>query len=408
MKQLSAIILLLLAALTGTAQRHVIYADNIASLQVVAGTRWQEMPVIRLGGPEAIKISFDELSHEYHRFSYRLTHLESDFTESQGLFVSDYVSGFHEGLVIEDCEESINTTQLYTHYSFQIPNAQCRITLSGNYRLDILDDNADGERVLSAYFMVSEQSANVGVGYVVDTDIDVRKSHQQVELRVDYSRLGATDPRTQIKGYVLQNNRWDNAVSLPPASRINQSMLEWTHCRDLIFPAGNEYHKFEILDIHRNSLNVENNVWDADNEVWHTFLWADYRRGSYVYDEAAKGAFYIRNTYNSENDIASEYVVVHFTLNSDPLPYPLYVNGAWTLDSFLPQYEMQYNEQQKCYEVAVPLKYGYYSYQYLMLDGNTPLVPPTEGSFYQTPNNYNALIYYRSPSDRTDRLVGFK
>ena len=76
------------------------------------------------------------------------------------------------------------------------------------------------------------------------------------------------------------------------------------------------------------------------------------------------------------------------------------------------------------YEAIVPLKYGYYSYQYLMFnDGdivegdvtenelvgtNTaePMIPPTEGSFHETRNIYNALIYYRGNTDRADRLVG--
>ena len=68
------------------AQRHIIYSPDIASLQVVAGIRWQELPIIRLGGREAINISFDELSHTYQRYTYRITHLEADFMESDGLF----------------------------------------------------------------------------------------------------------------------------------------------------------------------------------------------------------------------------------------------------------------------------------------------------------------------------------
>ena len=55
------------------------------------------------------------------------------------------------------------------------------------------------------------------------------------------------------------------------------------------------------------------------------------------------------------------------------------------------------------------LKLGYYSYQYVMLnnDGTTAIMP-TEGSFFQTENKYQTLIYYRGQGDRTDRLVGFK
>ena len=391
------------------AQRHIIYSPDIASLQVVAGIRWQELPIIRLGGREAINISFDELSHTYQRYTYRITHLEADFMESDGLFTSDYLAGLNGSLTIEDAEESINTYQLYTHYRLQIPNEDCRITMSGNYRLDVIDDNGDGDTpVLSVFFMVYEDKVPVGLSYSDNTDIDVRKNHHQVTLNIDYSRLGATDPRRQIKGYVLQNMRWDNAVYLPEAPIINQKMLRWEHCRKLIFDAGNEYHKFEMLDIHRNSLNVENNSWDG--EKWHTILWPDIDRPSYVYDETPKGAFYIRNSDNRENDITSDYVLVHFILKPKqpgPFPYPLYVNGVWTNDLFLEKYEMHYDYARKMYEAIVPLKYGYYSYQYLMLkpDGTTA-IPPTEGSFYETRNMYNALIYYKSNTDRADRLVG--
>lgn len=406
------------------AQRHIVFSDEIASLQVVAGLRWQEMPIIKLRGRERINISFDDLSHTYRRFTYSVTHLEADWTPSDGLFTSDYLAGFQDGLTIEDFDESINTTQNYTHYRLSLPNEQCRFTMSGNYRVDIKDDNDDERPMLSVFFMVNEDAVNVGLACSDNTDIDVRKSHQQVDVSVDYSPLRATDPRRQIKGYVVQNGRWDNARIMPEAPRISQRLLEWVHCRDFIFEAGNEYHKFEILDVHRNSLNVENNAWDG--EEWHTILWPDYNRPSYVYDEVPKGAFFIRNSDNRESDITSEYVNVHFILKSDPLPYRLFVNGTWTNDRFLPKYEMFYDIDRKVYEAVVPLKYGYYSYQYLMLpDGeivegdvrynekvgcNTtePLIPPTEGSYYQTRNTYNALIYYRGTNDRADRLVGVR
>lgn len=396
------------------AQRNVILSDKVASLQVVAGTRWQELPVIRLNGHEPVNISFDWLSHEYRRLSYRITHLEADFTPSEDVFTTDYLEGFDSGLTIDDYQQSINTLLDYTHYRLQIPNDHCQLTMSGNYRLDIIDDDDDETVVASAFFMVNEAAVSATMQMTPNTDIDFRHSHQQIELSVDYSPLRAVDARRQIKGYVLQNRRWDNAATLPAATRMSQQLLEWTHCKDLIFNGGNEYHKFEILDIHRNSMNVESNVWE--NEQWHTILWPDYNRPSYVYDETAQGAFYIRNSDNSENDITSEYVLVHFLLQSPPLSQRLFVNGEWTCDRFLPQYEMHYDSDRKVYEAIVPLKYGYYSYQYLMLDSSdikddgtnttSPSIPPTEGSFYETRNRYDALIYYRGTNDRADRLVG--
>ena len=87
--------------------------------------------------------------------------------------------------------------------------------MSGNYRLDIYDDNGDSDTpVMKIFFMVFEDRVPISLSYSDNTDIDVRKNHHQVTLSIDYTRLGATDPRRQIKGYVLQNMRWDNAVYL--------------------------------------------------------------------------------------------------------------------------------------------------------------------------------------------------
>ena len=70
---------------------------------------------------------------------------------------------------------------------------------------------------------------------------------------------------------------------------------------------------------------------------------------------------------------------------------------------------MEYDETEKCYKAAIVQKQGYYSYQFVMKDKQGVIRPmPTEGNFYQTENKYQALIYYRGPGDRTDRLVGYQ
>src|SRR3712207_5715889 len=114
------------------AQRHEILLPHIASLQVVAGDDWMSMPVISLDGHTPIHISFDDLTHEYHRYSYRLEHCEADWTVSDQLFESDYCVGFASGNTIDDFRESQGTNELYTHYHLQIPNDRCRPKMSGN------------------------------------------------------------------------------------------------------------------------------------------------------------------------------------------------------------------------------------------------------------------------------------
>ena len=341
------------------AQRHEILSPTITSLQVVAGKDWLLPPITQLGG-EPINISFDDLTHEYHRYTYRIEHCEADWTTSEEIFTSDYCEGYYEDNPIDDLVESINTNTLYTHYSLQIPNERCRLKIGGNYRLTVVDNK----------------------------------------------NLTVTSPETQIKTVVMQNGRWDNAVVNAKPQYLMSDGLRWDHCRDFIFNGGNEYRKFEILDPGHPTLGVETISWDGEN--YNAMIWTDEPRQSYIYDEDANGAFYIRNSDNFENDYSSDYILTHFRLKSPRLEGKVYLNASWTYDRFEPKYEMQYDDLAQLYTTTLPLKQGYYSYQYLWLrnDGTTAPVP-SEGNFYQTENQYQALVYYCPIGGRTDRLVGF-
>lgn len=406
-RALPTLLVTLFLSLYADAQNHTIYSDRIATLQVVAGNDWQKPPIVKLNDRKGISISFDDLTHDYHRYTYSVTHCERDWSVSEGVFTSDYLSGLQDDKTIDAYEESINTNQLYNHYTLHIPNDECRITMSGNYRVDVIDYDTK-DTMLTARFMVVEPIANASVQILTNTDIDIRRSHQQLDLRVDYpSSLTVHDPRTQFSVKVFQNNRIDDAVTCPPAPQLLNGSMRWTHCRDLIFDGGNEFHKFEFLDPHRNSLNVEEVRWDG--ETYHVHMYHDYPRPSYVYDEDANGAFYIRNSDNVDNEFTTDYFIAHFYLDCPrKLEGTVYVNGAWSINNLSEKYAMEYDENDHCYHAAIPLKMGYYSYQYLFIpDGsNEAKLCPTEGSFYQTENRYTVLTYFRGQLDRADRLVG--
>ena len=138
------------------AQRHEIISNRIASLQVMVGNDWLSPPIMTLNGNSPLNIDFDDLTHEYHRYVYKVEHCEADWTPSEDLFVSDFIDGFNDGRALEDLEESLNTNVLYTHYHLQIPNSECRLKISGNYRVTIYDENNDDEEMLKVCFMVVE------------------------------------------------------------------------------------------------------------------------------------------------------------------------------------------------------------------------------------------------------------
>ena len=388
------------------AQRNEILDKNIASLQVVANNDWLSLPIITLNSNDFVNISFDDLTHEYHRYCYKIEHCEADWQTSSALFESDYIDGFASGNTIDDVQESTNTVQLYTHYNISFPNNKCRPKISGNYWVTIYDENDEKHVVCRAYFMIVEPSMAVQLNVTTNTDIDINGKHQQVEMAVDYGNNIVSNPQTQIKTVVMQNNRWDNAVVNARPQYIKANGLQWIHCKDFIFDGGNEYRKFETLDVTHTTMGLESINWDGHN--YHAWIWTDEPRPSYIYDKDANGAFLIRNSDNIDNDVNSDYIITHFRLKSPQTPYPIYINGFFTNDRFLPQYEMKWNEKNQQYEGELLLKQGYYSYQYLMMKPEGKLKPvPSEGNFYQTENTYQALIYFKANGDRTDRLVGY-
>lgn len=394
-------------SLAGRAQRNRILNPDIASLQVVAGNNWLSMPVIALGEGVPVNIAFDDLTHEYRRYAYKVEHCNADWSTSGDLFVSDYIDGFNADNVIEHVEQSINTNMLYTHYRFQIPNERCKLKMSGNYRVTIYDANDDDKAVAECCFMVVEPRMGIKLSVDANTDKGINSRWQQVAMEVKYgSGLSVTDVQRQIYTVVMQNGRWDNAVVNAKPQFVMGDGLRWSHNAQLVFEAGNEYRKFEMLDVRHANMGVEKIDWDG--KEYHAYLWPDEPRGSYVFDEDANGAFYIRNSDNRENNSTSEYVHVHFTLRSPRLEGDVFVNGVWTNDQLAAPYQMLYDEGAQCYRLSLLLKQGYYSYQYVWQQSNGQIATvPSEGSFYQTENRYQALVYYRKLGERADRLVGF-
>ena len=404
MKHLLISLITLLLTTTAAAENRT-YKPEVKSLQAVVNQDWLSPAVMRLKGNDVLHIGFDELSHDYHRYVYRLEHCEADWTTSEELFETDWLEGFNTHNVIDTYERSINTTVPYTHYWFQIPNDRCRLKLSGNYRLHIAEDG-DDEDIATVEFMVTEQSMSLAMGVSTNTDIDTNKSHQQVRFGLQYGNHLVTSPEDQIQTVVMQNARKDTWRKNVRPSYISQNGLEWQHKKELIFDGGNEYRKFEILDPSHPTLGIEHTSWDGTNYQAQPYI--SEPRPNYIYDEDANGAFYIRNSDNLENDIASDYVLVNYRLKVPQLLNGrILIDGQWTTER--PEmYLMNYDEAQGLYTASILQKLGYYSYQYLWLkdDGTThPL--PSEGNFYETENRYQILVYFKGTGERTWRLTAY-
>ncbi len=395
----------MLLSLSVVAQQTRSFSDQIRTVQVIVNDDPLLPPVAQIGEP--VEIAFDELSHEYTRYIYKVEYCNADWTPATEVFESDYMEGFN-GMPIEDYETSFNTTVLYTHYRFSLPNEDVRLLLPGNYRIRVYADERDSgdEPVLEACFALWKPAMTVTGQVLSNTDIDFQQHHQQVEYAVHYGGRRVVDPTRELSTVVMQNRRWDNAVINLPPNIQHATGAEWNHRRDLIFEAGAEFHKFEILDVRLNGMNVDRMAWVG--EQYHATLFAVTPQNNYTYDPDANGGYVIRHSGDEDNDTQSEYLFVHFLLQCPRFETgDVYVCGQWNNGQPDPECRMHYDEALHAYECGVLLKQGYYNYQFRQMDaeGREHTVH-TEGDFYQTENEYLILVYHRPQGARYDALVG--
>lgn len=396
-------------AFTMKAQRNTPFSNSIRTLRTFVAERPTASPIIELSSGEHIAVEFDYLSHEYHRFLYRIEHCDADWNVSEDLFESDYLSGNNGEEPIDQETQSLNTMQQYTHYALRLPNERIGITLAGNYKLTLIDDTeGEPQPVAQAFFTVVNPKVTISATASTDTEIDRNDSHQQLTVRLNFNQLNVREPRKELSIVVLQNRRYDNAVIRPNATAVAPSALLWEHSRELIFPAGNEYRKFELLSTRRGNFGVDNIRWF--DPYYHATLFVDEPRRNYLYDEDQDGLSVIRTTDGADSDTEADYVFVHFALNTprrDDGDY--YLNGNWTDDRLDAQWRMTYDEASGCYTAAPLLKLGYYSYQYLFVPHEQPgtgFTAPAEGDYYQTENEYTIIAYYRAQGARYEEPVG--
>ena len=398
---------ILLSFAVTKAQFATSYSKTVRTPMMVANDNWKAPAVITLCDDDVIHFSFDEMSHVYHRYVCRITHRNADGSQSE-LSEIDYLDGFND-FVIEEWENSHNTTQLYTHYTFELPNDNIRLKVSGNYRVEVFDEEDDnGMPVVSFDFAVVEPLASIRAKVSGDTDRTFNEGEQQLSFAVNHSRCRVQSPETELIPVIYQNRRRDNFVTSIKPTYSTGNEVEYVHNDKLIFEAGNEFRRFEITDPNQPGMNVENVVYH--DSAYHALLYIDKSRGTYsnVIDE--NGRFFINTLEGYGMPIEADYVNVHFALD---VPYRTggnyYLLGDFCNGGFDKNSVLYYDSEEGYYFTSFLLKLGVYNYCYVWLPegGKKASSAFSEGNFYNTENEYMIYIYYREFGSRYDRLIGF-
>lgn len=392
-------------AATDTAER--IFSPRFRTLKVEVEDNFMAPPVIRMGTDDRITFKFDEIGEDNSYLEYRLLHCNADWQPSR-LLESEYVSGFNSQR-IEDYAFSSSTFVHYVNYMVTIPNEDMQVLHSGNYLLQVYDPDDPDTTLLQARFAVSENSAFTSGIVSSRTDMGHNTRWQQLDLTVDCEGIGAVNPYQDIVVEVSQNMRDATRRFLRSPLRVDGTRVIYEHMPDLVFPASNEYRRFESVSNGFPGMHVDSLRYMGSN--YHVWLKPDFERASaqYSYDRTQHGRFKVHEYNATDPDIGADYITVHYSLDfPEVIGADVYVDGEFVHNRYDDSNRMTYDRDTGLYTAQIPLKQGAYNYQYVIKGRNPGSAPsPTqiEGDMYETENEYDVLVWFRPPGARADRLV---
>jgi Domain of unknown function (DUF5103) len=390
-----------------------VYTTNIKTPQLFMAGSQLAYPILRLNSGDQMELNFDDLDADVKSYSYTFQLYNADWTPAL-LSEFDYLRGFSQVNISEYNLSSVALTK-YTHYRAKLPDRNCVPIRSGNYVLKVFLNGDTSQLAFTRRFLVVDNSANIAAQILQPFNPDISRTHQKIQLTVNTRALNVTNAFQQVKVWILQNNRWDNAIHDIQPSFFSGNTLQYNSDDAFVFPGGNEWRWLDLQgNFHYQSDRVQKgNYGNTSTEL---FLKPDPDRSGnpYYYYKDYNGKFYIQTTESINPFWQTDYATVRFSfIPADHAAFPdkdVYLFGVFTGFALNDSTKMVFNAEKGVYQSSLFLKQGYYNYSYVTIDRNDPNRAAsftfTEGNHLETENDYTILVYYRQLGGRADELVG--
>lgn len=388
-----------------------IYKNAIRTVQFYAGSWEYGYPIISLNGDDVLNLEFDDLDVNQKQYMVTFTHCNADWSPSS-LMQSEYISGYSE-LNILNYAYSKNTMQTYVHYHINFPQSGVDFTKSGNYLLTVYVNGNRDDIAITRRFLVLDDKISVTAS-IRQTPGSGQFAKQQLDFSIAGNNYDISNPYKDLTVVLVQNNRWDNAVTDIKPTFINGKELQFSLDEKSCFNGSNEFRYFDCRSLRFLTERVKDIYRDKDL-MNHVVLQTDEIRSikPYLFYNDLNGAFQIRNSETGgDMSIEADYVYVDFFLS---YPQPLakgnmYIMGKLTDWRINRLSKMRYDDVKLGYEARLYVKQGYYNYMYVQTtDGKKGGdETTTEGSFWDTENDYFILVYHRKFGGQHDQLIGYK
>ena len=362
------------------------------------------IPFFKLG--ETFELSFDDLYGDEADYYYTITQYNYDWSAPSDLAKVEYLNGVDNQRIIT-YENSFNTLQLYSHYRQVFPNRFNQITKSGNYLITILND--EGEIVFTRKIIIYEDQVAVGLLVRRARDFESLDGKQNIEMTINYGDRILQNPIQNVRVTLFQNGNLKNSISnIKPQFTLGTELI-YRYNKETQFWGGNEAYSIDNKII-RATNNTVAKVTSGEN-IYNTYLYVNTPRRNqpYTYFPDINGNFFIQNINAVNSQIESDYSWVYFALNTpNMLDKNIYIVGMFNNYNLSDEYKMEFDKNSGLYEKAILLKQGFTNYQYVVTDksGKIDNENAIDGNFFQTENNYTAIVYYRGNNERYDRVIG--
>lgn len=394
-------------------QPDITFFPSIKSIKLFQQNNQESLPIINLNSSDLLELHFDDLDGYVKTYYYTYQLCNADWSEAD-INQFDYIKGFTQNRIFQSRPSSI-TLSKYIHYQAILPEKNCIPSKSGNYLLKVyLNGDLDQVAFTKRMFVVNNTAA-IGLQILQPFDNNIYRTHQKIQFSINTSQLNIYNPTQQLKVALLQNQRWDNAITNIQPSFMRENSFEYNGEQDCVFPAGKEYRWLDLRSFRFESDRIARK--DESKNPIDIYVKPDATRVGqrYLFFKDLNGWYDIVTTDLVNNWWQTGYANVHFTyVPENNQPYSgqdVFILGEFTGNNVGNDNKMEYNAEKGIYEKTLLLKQGYYAYTYVTKDSKAKKAKTsselTDGDYWETENTYSLFVYYRSFSGRHDELIGF-
>lgn len=361
-------------------------------------------PIVPIGG--ALLLEFDDINERQDNYLAKIIHCNHDWQPSQ-YSAMDYMFEYNE-YNLNSYEASVNTRVPYIHYTFPIP----RVKVSGNYIVKVYR-NSEEDLILTRRFVIFEQGMLIQGRVEPVIGATSAFQQQQVSFQANYQAFDLINPQENVTAVIRQNQRWDNARTNLRALYVRefQKNLDFQYFGlENAFLGGNEFRLIDFRSFMGGGWGVRR--FNPSPEIVRLETQVEKPRAGRVYNVQVpdlNGKMLIdilERPGRGKTD--ADYAEVSFVLDAQGFPVTgdVYVTGSFNDFQIEPHAKMKLDNG--IYYTTLLLKQGIYDYQFSVLHRQNRDDLALEGSFSQTQNDYEVLLYYREPGRRGDRVIGYQ